>query len=359
MDGRRILMLLTMIMAALSTGSCLDAMYCNSATGTCYFSFGTGTTQNAITGYSTNPLDTENAKIRTAVIVIHGTDRNAGQYFETAAGVVVSNHLAERVAVVAPHFQCAEDKPVAGTLYWTCENWKDGGPAVNDSSVYSFTVIDRIIEKLKAAFPNLTRITVTGHSAGGQFAQRYAAANTVDVNGSGVPVRYVPANPSSYVYLDSKRIKKSALCTDETNCPLTADSFETPYWNAGSSEECGKYNQYKYGLENRDGYYIGAPLTAEKITSQYIARDVVYLLGNKDNNKDSEYSVLDVSCQADAQGPFNGPSEHSYRLQRGLTYYRYVTELFSAGHSLSIVPGCKHDEACMYKSKEALSAIFQ
>ena len=41
----------------------------------------------------------------------------------------------------------------------------------------SFEVIDHIVDELfdPALYPNLTRIVFTGHSAGGQFTQRYAA----------------------------------------------------------------------------------------------------------------------------------------------------------------------------------------
>ncbi len=139
---------------------------------------------------------------------------------------------------------------------------------------------------------------------------------------------------------------------------MRAASFETPYWNTQSSDDCKKYNQYKYGLDGREGYYIGPPLTAAQIVAQYVARDVVYLLGSQDNGTDSAYDDLDKSCQADAQGPYMGEGGHSFRLQRGLTYYHYVRELFAAGHGLQVVPGCMHDESCMYRSKEAISAIF-
>jgi len=359
MNSMKKTMLIVMIsMASVALSSCVNAVYCTSATGACYFHFTTGAAQNSAIGYTTHPLDSGNGNIVRAVIVIHGTDRTAGHYFETMAGVANSHKLLDKVIIVAPHFICAQDKPAAGDLYWTCENWKDGGPAVNDASVYSFTVIDKLVEKLRSSFPNLTSVVITGHSAGGQFVQRYAASNNIDVIGSGFSVKYIPANPSSYMYLDERRLKKSAVCVDETDCVLTLDSFEKPYWNADSSAECGKYNRYKYGLDDREGYYIG-PLTSEQIVTQYVGRDVVYLLGNKDNSKDSEYSELDKSCPGDAEGPYMGPDAHPFRLQRGLAFHAYMTGIFSAGHVLQIVPGCMHDEVCMYQSNAAFSVIFQ
>ena len=52
----------------------------------------------------------------------------------------------------------------------------------------------------KRTFPNLTKIVVAGHSAGGQFATRYAMANKVHDTLNGVAVSYVVANPSSYAW---------------------------------------------------------------------------------------------------------------------------------------------------------------
>jgi len=357
---KKMALLLTMIAFC----SCLNAQItdklgCVTLEEPCSFSFLNGTAQKAMRGYSTLPLDKLNTKIRTAVIIIHGNRRNAKEYFETVAGVAEANNLLGTTVVIAPHFICNEDNPDGGSLYWTCSGWKDGGPAINDATVYSFTIIDSIIEILRVYFPGIKAITVTGHSAGGQFAQRYAASNTVDTESLGISMRYVVANPSSYLYLDTKRLKKTARCTDENDCPLTAESFEFPYWNADSSEKCTKYNHYKYGLEHRGGCYIGPYVTDGQIRSRYISRKVVYLLGNRDNSRESHYDELDKSCPGDAQGPYMGHDEHPFRLQRGLTFYHYITDIFSAPHTLKIVPGCMHDEACMYRSKEALPVVFQ
>jgi len=346
------------LFAVTSFSSCANSVYCISPTDSCSFHFAVGAEQNSAIGFTTHPLNEKNGKIEKAVIVIHGTNRTAGHYFETMAGVANSHKLLDKIMVIAPHFICDQDNPEAGDLYWTCEDWKDGGPAINDPSIYSFTVIDKIVEKIRNSFPNLAKIVITGHSAGGQFTQRYATSNIVDVNGSGFSIRYVPANPSSYMYLDENRLKKSAVCADESNCPVTPDSFEKPYWNAESSIECKKYNRYKYGLDSREGYYTGL-VSSDKIITQYVARDVVYLLGNLDNSTSSEYSELDKSCAGDAEGPYMGPGLHSFRLQRGLIYHAYITGIFSSAHRLQMVPGCMHDEVCMYHSDEAFFTIFQ
>lgn len=55
-------------------------------------------------------------------------------------------------------------------------------------------------------FPKLEAITLLGHSAGGQFVQRYALMTVLPTAPrAGLSVRYVIANPSSFAYLDASR----------------------------------------------------------------------------------------------------------------------------------------------------------
>src|SRR5438445_52472 len=78
--------------------------------------------------------------------------------------------------------------------------------AASTDKLTSFDFVDEILRKLanKQVFPNLKAIVVAGHSAGGQFVDRYAMANQVH-DKVGVPVTYIVSNPSSYAYLDRMR----------------------------------------------------------------------------------------------------------------------------------------------------------
>ena len=71
----------------------------------------------------------------------------------------------------------------------------------SNPTISAFDFVDEIVRKLadKKTFPNLTKIVVAGHSAGGQFATRYEMANKVH-DTPGVTISYVVANPSSYAW---------------------------------------------------------------------------------------------------------------------------------------------------------------
>ena len=66
-------------------------------------------------------------------------------------------------------------------MSWSCtgDSWRSGGTATNNDKLTSFDFTDEILRKLakKDVFPNLKAIVVAGHSAGGQYVNRYAMAN--------------------------------------------------------------------------------------------------------------------------------------------------------------------------------------
>ena len=95
---------------------------------------------------------------------------------------------------------CA-DALAPNEVNWPCggDSWRSGGVALNQKDLTSYDFADEILRKLarKEIFPNLKKIVVAGHSAGGQFVTRYEMANKVH-DSLGVPVTYVVSNPSSY-----------------------------------------------------------------------------------------------------------------------------------------------------------------
>jgi hypothetical protein len=191
--------------------------------------------------------------------------------------------------------------------------------------------MDRILETLAdvSRFPDLASIVVTGHSAGGQYAHRYAAGNRVEQTLVGISVRYIVANPSSYLYLGPERA-----------VPNTSDVFHLPDRNA-----CPEYNSWHYGLENLNEYMSAVPL--DDIAAQLVSRDVVYLLGEAD----SLSSSLDTSCAAMLQG--------AYRYVRGQTLFNYL-EAYHPGHrhSVAVVEGVGHSNSSMYSSEVGQAELF-
>jgi hypothetical protein len=131
-------------------------------------------------------------------------------------------------------------------------NWRAGDlstTAVNPR-VSSFAVMDEILAPFadRARYPNVARIVVAGHSAGRQFAQRYALARR-DVPGM-PPVSYLVANPSSVVYLDARR-------------PIAGDAprFAATDFAVPAPTGC-KTNHYQYGLEKPNAYVKRDPALA-------------------------------------------------------------------------------------------------
>ncbi|MEO7330774.1 MAG: alpha/beta fold hydrolase [Minicystis sp.] len=309
--------------------------------------------------YASRPLDGADARPTRAVIVLHGARHSPEDYFQTMTGLAAAHGGLEATVVIAPHFQTASnrecwgatDAPAPDELYWSCEGWKMGGAAEDDAAVSSFDALDALIADLPRRFPGLTHVTLAGHSAGAQLVQRYAAVTRIEET-QRVPITFLVSSPSSYLYLDDRRLKKDARCTSPTDCALDKASFEAPFHGA---KACPGYDDFKYGLAHREGY--AARAGEAEIRRRYAARDVVLLLGDRDTGKAPEaaFGELDKSCAANAQGP----RDHSFRLERGLVYARYVSALFGARHALAIVPGCGHEDACLFASAEATRQLFE
>src|SRR5207302_9442487 len=120
------------------------------------------------------------------------------------------------------------------------DSWRSGGTSASSDKISSFDFVDELLRQLanKQTFPNLRAIVVAGHSAGGQYVNRYEMANQVHET-LGVPVTYVVSNPSSYAYLDATR-------------PTPDGSDFRPF---GDSRNCTTFDHWPYGLQNRTAGY--------------------------------------------------------------------------------------------------------
>ncbi|MFN0103719.1 MAG: alpha/beta fold hydrolase [Bryobacteraceae bacterium] len=276
--------------------------------------------------YRSHPLETKQVKARRALIVIHGAGRNADDYFPSGMAAAYLAGGLEDTIVVAPRFagtgsRNCDDKLAPGEIGFACSgnDWRGGGPGVGVAPVTTYDVIDELIRRFaeKKRYPQLRHVVLMGHSAGGQFLSRYAAASKMEP--PGVSIRYVISNPSSYFYLDASR--------------------------PGPTEGCTGFNQWKYGMENRTGY--AAAVSDEVMRKNLARRDVVYLLGEYDVTPQFGF---DSTCGAMAQGP--------NRLKRGLDYFAYITDRYGAKHRLVKVPNCGHNGRCMLVANEAREVLF-
>jgi pimeloyl-ACP methyl ester carboxylesterase len=200
--------------------------------------------------------------------------------------------------------------------------------------VSSFAALDALLQHFDNAqrYPHLTSVTLIGHSAGAQIVQRYAVAGRAEdaLARDGIHVRYVVANPSSYLYFDDER-------------PASQGVFEHV-----DTQACPRAVEWKYGMLDTPAYV--AAQDSALIEARYAKRDVVYLLGMDD--VDPRTHFIDRSCAAMAQGPF--------RLARGLAYFDYLKSRYPAGLNQRVVevPGVGHDAQRMLTSGCGMAALF-
>ncbi len=274
--------------------------------------------------WSSADLTRPHPAITRALVIFHGLFRNADGYYAQALETLRrGGATTETTLVVAPQFLAEVDRSThhlpADTLAWGADTWSDGEPALAPAPISSFQAVDALVQTLenKRLFPTLATIVLAGHSAGGQMVQRYAV-----VGQGGAGVRYVVANPSSYVWFSADR--------------------------PGPTAACRGFNTWKYGLAGGLIPYITqSPATLER---RFATRNVTYLLGTADN--DPALPVLDKTCAAEAQG-----TDH---LSRGRAYFAALKtrEGASLNQRLIEIPGVAHTESRMFHSACGLAALL-
>jgi len=214
--------------------------------------------------YRTYPLDARNPQITRALIMVHGAGRDADNYFRTALAAAFLAGALEDTIVISPRFASSSngcrDTLAPNEVSWSCngDSWRSGGTSTSNDKLTSYDLTDELLRKLasKEVFPNLKAIVVAGHSAGGQFVNRYEMSNQVH-DTLGVPITYVVSNPSSYAYLDATRPAQDVIAA------------------------CKTYDRWPYGLEGRTGGYT-VKETDDQLKKQLAARPTTYLLGEID-----------------------------------------------------------------------------
>lgn len=281
-----------------------------------------------------------------ALLVFHGKLRDADVY--NRSGLTAIRNAGEAgkgTLLITPQFLAKVDIDKyhlpASVLRWAPEAWMGGDDAL-DVPISSFDAMDAILARLadRGIFPNLKTVVIAGHSGGGQVVQRYAVAGrgAEALTQAGVHVRYVIANPSSYVYFSPERPALNATREFTFGRPV-----KTCY---------AKYDLWKYGIQEPPPYIGQADFAG--LEARYLHRDVLYLLGTKD--VDPNHPALDKSCSGEDEGP--------YRFFRGKAYFRYLElrhpelEEDSASQQLWFVPGVEHDGDKMLNSPCGLAALF-
>ena len=230
--------------------------------------------------------------------------------------------------VLAPQFLEGMDPGEKGLLLWD-QRWRGGGKSLSTGlnndlpRLSSYEVLDKMIEVVTKSKTNMRKILLFGHSAGGQFILRYAAMNNRHeiLEGQGVFIHYVVANPSSYLYLDQTRFHFNS----------TGEILMT---SQKELKDCPSYNKYKYGLEELYGY--AETLSPQLIRTRLLKRPVIFLCGTTDTDRNWS---LDKSCEGEAQG--------ENRYQRGLLYKHHLKQFvknpLESPHIWLEIPEVGHD----------------
>ncbi|CAN5180084.1 hypothetical protein BH11PSE9_BH11PSE9_21800 [soil metagenome] len=294
---------------------------------------------------------------------MHGHPRDGNKTFDAALLAVERANAIDKTLVVAPVFQVAAADagkcstagvPAAlpGDLLWTCASWLQGGRASNGNRPSSFAVLDALVAELTQLWPSIRVVTIAGFSAGAQMVQ-HAIGFAADAP-AGVALRYVVADPGTWLYFDAVRPLpvRGGQAADWSSCQGGAGFIGDCTLKLRAPDgACARVNQWKYGTDSLPAS-LGRSAAEAKV--RYAAADIRYLEAALDSGDahGTAYKVLDKSCAANAQGP--------YRLQRGLGYALYDRSLLAPAkqREVTIVPGCAHDVSCVFPSPAARAALL-
>jgi hypothetical protein len=172
-------------------------------------------------------------------------------------------------------------------------------------TISSFDILDQMLAILtdRNLYPNINKISMLGHSAGGQMVQRYAImsllAAAYDIHDVDyIKMQFVVANPSSYTYLDERRYSYncghcscgSQNCTCPDSCTELSAELSVPsrlgvdkgLWPCFDSS----FNNWPYGLSKIVDPTHMVPYVVKsnpfRASKSYYKRHLVYMVGQND-----------------------------------------------------------------------------
>ena len=321
------------------------------------------------------------SSIRHVVIMIHGANRNADDYFCSLHAIAQHQQMnPSEILLLVPWFVSTSDSPViplvnGGEPYrWDTSRdvsgpWRYGANAVSSSTSFetsSFALLDGIVSyvlgtAIRPQFPNLQRLVVAGHSSGGQFVQRWSMLTpTWDDE----RMKSIVANPSSYAYLTPMRhIDTEWRLPNSDELRLCPDYNEWE-WGIGTAlfqQHPMPTKPYRSCIDTVPPYVQNALSrygTVLNLTSIFSIRNISYLVGGLDvcnipNTKKPNgwcnSHGLETSCRDMMQG--------SNRLERHYWYCASL-QILNISHDCFVVPGVGHDHSFMYSSEIGVASIF-
>ena len=287
--------------------------------------------------YSSQSIYNDDQGLERIIIVVHGQNRNANDYYNYIQDISELIGFSEQSFVFSPQFLLGQDLTQwnldttyafwSGTTQWT-------GGYLSDSTaehprlfqISSFAIMDSIISHFLTTFQSIEEIVLAGHSAGGQFVNRYAAGSNINSENR---LRFIVGAPSHYLYFDDQR---------------SINNFQTPIvWS--SQINCNGYNNYRYGLDNLNLYMNQS--TEDTIKVRYSRKKVIYLVGALDYGGTTY-------CESSVQG--------SHRYNRSTVYFQHLLEMFNVGllenQRVAIINGVSHDAQALFSSDCGVYSIF-
>lgn len=341
---------------------------------------------------------TFNSRVRRIVISLHGVGANANMYCRRMALAASDAGASDNSLIVAPQFMNLNrentneviDKQEEvlsdedDLMYWNGGRFvgsrssnEENFPRKGGERISSFTIIDRMLEHCVHSnlFPNLEIIVLAGHSGGGQFINRYAASS-VFTPPAHVQLRYIPMNPGAYMYLSDKRYHPPTphpVSFDKSMSFASPDEAALEYalnWEyvnpkcftsdsptQRKADLLANYDNYSLGLTNVMGWqyhqmaYNDQPDAATQMRANYRNREIIHLVGEKDNNPDA--GDLPKCPPNFLQG--------RSRLERARIYIKHLIHediWKSSNHVFQEVEGVGHNGEKMMRSDDGLWYIF-
>lgn len=280
--------------------------------------------------YSNYPVYLENTEweaLKHVIIVVHGANRDAHNYFSFLTNTLSNEGLQESTILIAPEFK-GSNGAGSSDLFWGSD-WREGQRTESTAKISSFAVIDAILARLsdRVAFPVLEKVIITGHSSGALFSQLYGATNVAEPLHDHLSFEYVVANSQYFYYPDNQRYN------EQTN------QFYVP-------TGCNGYNRWPLGYTGAPAYVTSR--TKVEIDANLLSRSMTYFLGN---GTGADGSLNTADCEATLLG--------STRFLRGEHIYNWLQTQYSGQNSSSkiIVNGIGHDGQAMYQSNEFKTII--
>lgn len=260
-----------------------------------------------------------NAAAKQAFVMIHGRNRNGGDYWTTMNNILSSAIKAKYAAadrnaiVVAPQFYSAKlnsGQYKKHELAWDDINaWQAGEAAIHPTHAEetSFDALDAFFDHFsnRKTYPALEELVFVGHGGGGQLINRYGIV-AKDMSSNALSVRFIAGDPSSSAYFTDHRPTTNPAIASKSTCPL--------------------YNTWRYGFHNFTGTLDGLQ-TPQQYFAQNVKRDVRYVVGYDDTAVDG-----DQYCMAILQGGVA-------RRDRNLAWWKYINLLARTSEDVSGLPG--------------------